>query len=551
MSMNQNFLIRISLLMGVFFAFNFLQGQPFPLSDSLNLGGWILNPHVSDEFNDSLLDRSKWWILGENGDYRNKWKGRAPGQFAAHNVRLEDGDLILTSQWEPGFDFATGKNNGVFYGGTETSADGSKPITQACVMSEAFFKYGYMEIRCKAADAPVTSSFWTTGYHSEIDMVENFGKRPIGNPRNQSEALERKYRTNMIIWDPDAPSNHQNWKVEDVLDVRVASDYLVFGFEWDSGFVKTYYNGQLMRTVTRQELEAKNQWRHDAPQELWFDSEVFYWYGLPNQADLASPAEYRIDYVRVWQKELSGPAFDALGFEGPFYFQGRSQPWWSSPASNFRLKTDKTYEGDFSLRYQGAVSPSGTYSIFSPFGSIDLPAGSNTVSMQVWLDPGTHVDEIELVLNSPWAVVPIDLSMLPKGQWVQVVEAFNRNAASNPSITGGDRLQIRVRGNDISSNTSEALFYLDNISFNTATVDVRGKNTVPFSIYPNPASDFIEITASDRGTIQLTNSLGKVVKIQAKKGLTEKLSVADLSPGIYLVTLIFAQGRATQKIWID
>ena len=143
---------------------------------------------MSDEFNGTGLDRSKWWILGEeiNGtrEYRNKWKGRAPGQFVGHNVFLDNGELVLRSQWEPSFQFANEKNNNVYYGGTETTADNSYPITQSCILSEGMFKYGYIEARYKAADAPVTNAVWATGYRSEIDMTENFGKRPIANPRN-------------------------------------------------------------------------------------------------------------------------------------------------------------------------------------------------------------------------------------------------------------------------------------------------------------------------------------------------------------------------------
>lgn len=206
-----------------------IKAQNYPASDPSNSGGWILNEGVSDEFNGTELDKDKWWILGENGDYRSKWKGRAPGQFVPHNIKVENGDLTLTSDWEPNYTFANEIHSGTYYGGSTSAPDNSKPITQACIMSETYFKYGYMEIRCKVADAPVTSGFWTTGYHSEIDMIENFGK--IANGSNTSTVLEKKYRTNLISWDPEPAANYEEWKVEDILNVRVASDYFVYGFE--------------------------------------------------------------------------------------------------------------------------------------------------------------------------------------------------------------------------------------------------------------------------------------------------------------------------------
>ena len=49
----------------------------YPASDPENMGGWVLNEELSDEFVGDELDRNKWFIEGENGDYYI-WKGRAP-----------------------------------------------------------------------------------------------------------------------------------------------------------------------------------------------------------------------------------------------------------------------------------------------------------------------------------------------------------------------------------------------------------------------------------------------------------------------------------------
>lgn len=527
----------------------YIVAQDYPLSDPNNEGSWILNETLSDEFNGTELNKTKWWILGENDDYRNKWKGRAPGQFAAHNVRVENGDLILSSKWEPEFNFANEKNNGVYYGGTETSADNSLPITQACVMSETFFRYGYMEIRCKAADAPVTSSFWTTGYHSEIDMTENYGKRPIANPENKPESLERKYRTNMISWDPDKAPDHKNWKVEDLLDVRVASDYFVYGFEWDKDYIKTYFNGELIRYATREELEANDQWRHQYPQELWLDSEVFSWYGLPAQEDLTNPAEYKIDYVRIWQKEITGPDFDALGFEGPFYYQGRSRPWWSSAASSWRIKDEKPASGNFSLRFQKSGSFSGTYSVSAPFGSSDLPMGNNSISFKIWIDPGTSVNKIDFVLNNPWIKITSDLSDIEKGKWIEITESFSRDATSDLSLSSGDRLQINLNASDISG--SEALVYIDDIVFENNNVTSVGElNSTGFLIYPNPAKDLLTINSETEGMIRIYNNTGQMVKLVEKRSYSEQINISELNSGVYFVSVLADNRNVTQKVLI-
>lgn len=524
-----------------------MHGQNYPASDPTNSEGWILNEALSDEFDGNSLDKDKWWILGENNDYRNKWKGRAPAQFAPENVAVINNELILYSKWDPDFEFADESLGDIPYGGENKS----QPITQAAIISERFFKYGYMEIRCIAADAPVTSSFWTTGYHSEIDMTENYGKRPIGNPENRPEELEKKYRTNMINWDPDADENHQNWKVEEVLDVRVASDYYVYGFEWDEDYIKIYFEGELIRTATRAELEANDQWRHQYPQELWIDSEVFSWYGMPTLADLTPDAEYKIDYIRIWQKEIIGPDFNSLGFEGPFYYQGRSRNWSTNPNSGFRMKDEKSASGDISLRFE-KESPFATNTYAdAPFGSLDLPSGSNKITLKIWIDPTTDIDRLYCQLKNPGTTIFFDLTGVNKGEWVEVSKSFNRASASDTNVTDGDRLSIRVRGQDISS--SNALFYIDDIVFendNTASISEAEQKTV-FTMYPNPAKTTLNLKSENTGQISIFSSLGVLVLTEIKKKETIQLSTENLSKGIYYIQLANQHGTATKNLIIN
>lgn len=537
----------ISIAFTILF-WNVSDGQN-PLSDPSNTDGWTLNTTISDEFNGSELDKTKWWILGENGDYRSKWKGRAPGQYAGHNVKVEGGELVLTSQWEPTFNFADEVHQGTYYGGS-SSDDNSKPITHGCVMSETFFKYGYMEIRAKLADAPVVSAFWTTGYHSEIDMIEIMGELAIGNPTNRPADLTRRYRTNMINWDPDISASHQNWKVEDDMGVDLADAYHVYGFEWDEDYIKTYLDGNLVRHATRAELEANDQWRHDAPQELWFDNEVFSWYGLPSQADFANPVEFKIDYVRIWQKTITSPDFNYLGFEGPVHFQGRSLPWWNSAAAQWRIKNEKPATGDFSMRFQHSGTFSGNYTTFSPNGSLDLPAGSHEISFKIWIDPSTTISEMDIILENPWNLLTFDLTGVQKGEWVELSRTFNRNAASNTSLTNlGDRIRMRIQGADVSS--SQALLYIDDILVNGSTLSVENKNAINFSIYPNPTKSVLNINSIETGYISMYDMRGRLVKTLEKNENSQKINIASLSKGIYVIKMRSGDKIASKKVVIE
>lgn len=161
-----------------------------PVSDPSNTGAWVLNTEVSDEFDGKALDEDKWFIVGkidENGQpiykdpdhpEREVWIGRAPAQFSGGNVQLEDGMLKLSARWEPDFPFTTeqGLDNVKWQYGN---------FTTAAIINRKIFKYGYMEVRAKAADAEVSSALWMTRHEVpngqrndtelELDIFEHFG----------------------------------------------------------------------------------------------------------------------------------------------------------------------------------------------------------------------------------------------------------------------------------------------------------------------------------------------------------------------------------------
>lgn len=268
----------------------------FPLSDSANTGGWSLLENMSDEFEGTELDTEKWHIQGTDGIYQSNFVGRPPSQFSTDNVRLEDGKLKIESRWEPDYDFdpEVHPNTGEVF----------ENITTAAVISKNQFQYGYMEIKCKAADAEVTSSFWTTGFQSELDMFEMFG----GHQTNPD--WRRRLKFNMISWDPDnpyylpdgnGPAHTRNIQAEN----NTADDFHVYGFHWTADSIKVYIDGELhpdgriLKSEITNNGADNDRWVTDVPYWIWFDSETFPWLGLPEEADL--PADYEIEYIRIWQ----------------------------------------------------------------------------------------------------------------------------------------------------------------------------------------------------------------------------------------------------------
>lgn len=294
------------------FALEGFAGDFQPHTDPGNVGEWTLIENVSDEFGGANLDKGKWRIQGEDGHYENRFKGRAPSQFAPGNVSVRDGMLRILSKWDPSFEFAKERNNGLRY----------ENITTGAIISREKFLHGYLETRCKAATGPISSSFWTTGVGGELDVFEHWGANSKG------VDATRRYHSSFHDWRKGSPTiGKRIWTNVHSLDFGVGEDFHVYGFEWAKDYFKIYVDGGLVRTVTREEIGDR--WVVDSPQKVWFDSEVFPWAVKPASLKASDypgdGLEFVVDYVRVWQREGSGSSKETRtnliknpGFESDF-----------------------------------------------------------------------------------------------------------------------------------------------------------------------------------------------------------------------------------------
>lgn len=452
--------------------------DPLPLSDPENEGGWVLNTEMSDEFNADKVDREKWFIEGENGGDYYIWKGRPPSQFAEHNVFQEEGMLKIRSQWEPDFQFAQ-----------ESYADGAQndsygvwegkpmPVTTGGIISKERFLYGYMEVRTKAGNAAMTSSFWAIGYESELDIYEQ-----IGNPKNKKNDIhEDMWKSSIHDWSPPAKRPTRRFGHKQKLPFRVADEFHVYAAEWGEDYLKFYLDGKVVYETTRKE-QGKN-WVLNNPLEIWFDSEIFTWLGLPHKEEL--PVDYEIDYLRVWQKPSKNLLAPQLfGFEGPILFTENKIPLELVPESseineyqkfweigehawgNFEMGKERSTKGIKSLKF----TPKGmlaNLSIVSPAKSVAIPAGEFTYHMDVFLEPDCGVQYLNVSLADPEVkLTPIDLTKLEKGKWTTVQATFKRDQPSGDF----DRVRLRIEKKGVADGKEGALF-IDNINIVSGKVE--------------------------------------------------------------------------------
>ncbi|MDF7825381.1 family 16 glycosylhydrolase [Pontiellaceae bacterium B12227] len=440
-----------------------------PMSDPDNKGGWVLNEELSDEFNEKKLDSEKWFVEGENnGDYYI-WKGRPPSQFVPHNVLQEDGMLKIRTQWEPDYPFIK-----------ESYADGAHndtyglwkgkpmPVTTGAAISRKRFLYGYMEVRTKAGNASMTSSFWAIGYESELDIYEQIGNPAI--PDN--DIREDTWKSSVHDWSPPAKRPTRRFGLKTKMPFRVADEFHVYAAEWGEDYLKLYLDGKLMYETTR-EKEGIN-WVLNNPLEIWFDSEIFVWLGLPHADEL--PVDYEIDYVRIWQKptdNLLAPQF--FGFEGPILFEDNPRPLKLLPESSevneyqkfweigehslwcFSITKEQSAKGIKSLKFDPERMLA-NMSIVTPLGAIDIPKGTFELSFQIFMEEGCSIEALNLSLADPEIILDdFDLTGVERGKWVTLSRTFKRANASGHE----DRLRIRLDKKKVKEGSSS--LYMDDI----------------------------------------------------------------------------------------
>lgn len=237
--------------------------------------GWKLIWH--DEFDGTQIDPKNWtydlggggWGNGEMEVYTNR----------AENARLEDGMLVIEAHKDKnaanGFDF--------------TSARLKTQSLQA-------FQYGRIEARVKVpSGAGFWPAFWMLGQNitrvswpdcGEIDIMEYMGKEPdliLGTMHGPGYAGA----LGLTKW------NRQTY--------NIADDFHTFAIEWDKDQISWFYDGTMYSTYTRADI-GNRKWVFDQPFFIIFNLAIGGTLGGLVNPKTVFPAQYLIDYVRVYQK---------------------------------------------------------------------------------------------------------------------------------------------------------------------------------------------------------------------------------------------------------
>jgi len=221
-----------------------------------------------DEFDGEKLDYSKWTP-------RDPWEVVRNDELQAYIVKafqVQEGILKIICEDEP-----------AFYDGAKRDYR-SGMMTTSGKFSQ---RYGRFEIRCQVPKGRgLWPAFWLLpdppAWPPEIDILEIL-----------CQETDKVYLTNHWV-NPADPGGGSLSVTEEFQGVDFADGFHTIAIEWEKGEIRWYVDGtQRFRSRTGVP---------DVPMFVMVNLAVGGWAGSPD-ASTRFPAEYRVDYIKVWKKK--------------------------------------------------------------------------------------------------------------------------------------------------------------------------------------------------------------------------------------------------------
>lgn len=192
------------------------------------------------------------------------------------------------------------------------------------------------------------------------------------------------------------------------------------------------------------------------------------------------------------------------------------------------------------------------------FSRVGLPIGSSTV---------TFADRMELRISTNGAATINPSGMLGVGDFTSLALTINPDLTLTGYPTDWTLYEYTVSGLGASTDCKIAFrYFVTNGGTQGANSNVIGLDlfsiertlgtedffAANFALYPNPASDVINIESKNKTAfeeIQLTDLNGRLVKRQNTGAVSEmQINTSDLNSGIYFLKIKSATGTGTTKI---
>ncbi|WP_303831745.1 glycoside hydrolase family 16 protein [Asticcacaulis taihuensis] len=238
----------------------------------------------SDEFNTPGLPNAGLWTY-DTGANKNGWANHELQYYSdarPENSRVEDGTLIIEARKEELKD---------------KSDWGGQHYTSARLLSKKTYRYGYVEVR---AQLPCGLGVWPAIWQlpatkalkwpddGEIDIMEYVGWNP--------DTIYHTVHTGLY--------NHVKGTQKGILKTMpaVCGQWHTYSLLWTPDEIKEGIDGRFYYRF-RNEGTGKGAWPFDRPHELILNLAVGGDFGGKTGVDDSTmPWQFKIDYVRVYQK---------------------------------------------------------------------------------------------------------------------------------------------------------------------------------------------------------------------------------------------------------
>ena len=283
------------------------------LLSTLSLGGAAHSAQIwSEEFNTGSVPDPVVWSY-DQGSWG--WGNQELQNYTAapQNVRLDGGHLVITARQE---------SNGQFTSGRIRTQD------------KLTFQYGTVEARIKIPDLAngLWPAFWTLGnsfgsagwpHCGEIDVLEMGSGAAISN----GQANRRVYST--AHWQSNG--GYANYGQSLVMNSDLDDDFHIWRMEWTPSSIRTYIDGQQIWVMDISNPSSFSGEEFHAPHFFILNLAVGgNFTGIWSSSGISAPlpAEYRIDYVRLYD---NGHTILNSPFPGASYCYGDE---FSCPCAN-------------------------------------------------------------------------------------------------------------------------------------------------------------------------------------------------------------------------
>ena len=197
----------------------------------------------------------------------------------------------------------------------------------------------------------------------------------------------------------------------------------------------------------------------------------------------------------------------------------------------------------------GALTPDNF--LITPAFTIPTNSGTSTaISFKLGaVDVDFYQEKISVYVY-PSAVTTAAGIIATTPVFTRVLTAANANTALSYTVDissfAGQSVRVAMRHYGC---TDQNLLYFDDLAVTQNLLSTNEFFSNNFTIYPNPATDIVNISknsAIEITAINISDINGRIVKQVATN--VEAISVSDLSPGIYFVKINTASGTATTKL---